>query len=152
MAIQSVERLYKLTVDASKAQRELKKTNKSLKGIQGNLNAVGKAAKTAFALFGAGISVAFLKGLVETNSQLAKTADAVGLTAEEFQEFQFAAGRAGIAAEKFGSNMTAFVKRVGEAANNTGPLVSGLRGMNDELLKNLVAAQSQGEAFKIFAG
>jgi hypothetical protein len=99
----------------------------------------------------ASISVGAIKGAIELNSQMGKLARTVGLTAEAFQEYQFAAQRAGIAESLFTSSMTAFVKRVGEAQVGMGPLVSGLKNLNAELLNNITGAKNQEEAFGILA-
>ena len=75
----------------------------------------------------------------------------LGLTAEQFQEYTFAASQAGVQQNIFTSSMTAFVKRVGEASANMGPLVSGLKNLNPALLEAVKNAKSQDEAFRLIA-
>ena len=131
-----------------RAEARSKKLSKSMKTAGKQISSFAKAG---LALAGLSFSTSFLKGIVETNSALAKSADAVGIGVESFQAYTFAAERAGISAGQFSSNMTAFVKRVGEARNGVGPLVSGLKNMDKTLLDNIKNSKNQEEAFKIVA-
>lgn len=114
---------------------------------------LGSLAKKA-ALFGtvaAAAMAAVVKSSISFADNIGKTSDAIGLGVEEFQEYEFAAKRAGIETGQFSSNMTAFVKRVGEAKAGLGPLVSGLKNLNPVLLENLKNSTNQGEAFRFVA-
>ncbi|RLC00597.1 MAG: phage tail tape measure protein [Deltaproteobacteria bacterium] len=113
---QAIERLYKLTVDASKATRELKKINKSM-------GAVGAIAKRAGILIGASFSVSAFKNAIAFGDALAKTADKVGLSVESLQELRFAAEQSGVNVRTLDMAMQRFSRRVGEAADGTGELV-----------------------------
>lgn len=139
----------------NQATKSMSKMNASTKKVSKQLQTAGRSmasfVKGAVALAGVGFSVSFLKGVIETNSALAKSADAVGIGIESFQAYQFAAERAGVSASQFTSNMTAFVKRVGEAKAGTGPLVSGLKNLNTELLASVKASRNQNEAFNLIA-
>lgn len=106
------------------------------------------AAGAAIAGLGAGFA-AYAKGLISTTSALAKTADATGIGIEQFQALQYAAERAGLSTSQLASNLTAFVKRVGESRNGMGPLVSGLKRLNPELLENIRNSKSQNEALRL---
>ena len=91
-----------------------------LKGDNRLASAFGKAKKQiasiakAVGLLGVAAAAA-IKVSISFADNIGKTADAIGLGIEEFQEFEFAAKRAGIETSQFSSNMTAFVKRIGEA-------------------------------------
>ena len=113
--------------------------------------AMGSIAKKFIALAAVNFSASFIKGTIEANSLLAKTARTLGLTSTQFQELSFAAERSGINASQFASNMTAFVKRVGEAQNGMGPLVSGLKNLDKQLLENIKNAPNQAAALGIVA-
>ena len=137
-------RLKQMDRSVNKSNKGFLQMDKSLKTLKSSLGGIAGLMAGAF-------SINAVKGIIETNSQLAKTADTVGLTAEKFQAYSFAAERAGISTGQFSSNMTAFVKRVGEAQNGVGPLVSGLKNMDAALLENIKAAKGQDEAFQIVA-
>lgn len=135
--------------------RALAKVNKAF-GTFGNK--VKSALKGIFSLRGAITTLAGSAGIgllvnksVELANNIAKTADAIGLTTTRLQEYRFAANQAGVNTALFDSSMTAFVKRVGEAQAGVGPLVSGLKNLNPTLLENLKNTQNQEEAFKLMA-
>lgn len=145
-----------LNLDASSVKmiRELQKAQKSTKRTATRMRKdMGMAFKTiakGAALMGAAM-VAATKLSVDMADAIAKNARTVGLTAEEYQTFAFAAKRAGVEQSQFTSNMTAFVKRVGEAQTGMGPLVTGLKNLDAVLLKNIISAGTQAERLKIVA-
>ena len=110
-----------------KLDRNVKQSNRGLAGFNKSLASIKSQLSGLAGLFAATFGVSAIKGVIETNSELAKLARTVGLTAEQFQEYTFAASQAGINTALFTSSMTAFVKRVGEAGAGMGPLVSGLK-------------------------
>lgn len=138
-ASRSMNRMSKNTADMS-----LK-----LKAAAGAMNVLKRAMGPLIILFGTKSLFDFGKGAIALGDNLSKTAGAVGLTVESLQKYQFVSERAGVSTTQFNSNMTAFVKRMGELKNNTGPLVSGLKGVNDELLAQLKGAKNQDEAFRL---
>ncbi|HET6494830.1 MAG TPA: hypothetical protein VFH61_05645, partial [Thermoleophilia bacterium] len=76
---------------------------------------------------------------------MAKTADRVGVAAEEYQRLSFAADRAGISQGQFDSAIIKFGKGIGEARTGTGELVEKLKDMNPALLAALTASRSTEE-------
>jgi len=151
MATTSLERIYRLQVDASKAVRGINKTNAELKKVNTGFNNVGRAAKAAFAFFSGRALVNGARNILNTADAVGKSADAVGLSVESFQAYTQQAELAGVQTSQFSSNLTAFVKRVGEARGGAGPLVSGLKNVNKELLANITASTSQEEALALVA-
>jgi len=139
------------TKSMGRMSREAKKTNSLLGGFDRTLKSAGRA----MAVFGTALLSAFsvraVKNALETADAVGKISAAVGLGANDFQRYQFAAERSGVATSQFNSNMTAFVKRVGELKNDMGPLVSGLKGWNDELIASLKNTTSQKQAFELIA-
>jgi phage-related minor tail protein len=142
----------------SQATKSMQRMEARVKSNGRQLQVMAKAAAAArrgLAGIATAVAATFttrqVKQAIEFGDALGKTAGAVGLTVESLQAYQYAAERGGVATSQFNSNMTAFVKRMGELRNNTGPLVSGLKGMNDELLDNLKNARDQDEAFKLVA-
>lgn len=134
-----------------KLDKNVKQTNGAMAGFNKSLATIKSQLGGLAGLFAATFGVSAIKGVIETNSELAKLARTVGLTAEQFQEYTFAASQAGINTALFTSSMTAFVKRVGEASANMGPLVSGLKNLNPALLEAVQNAKSQDEAFRLIA-
>lgn len=140
----------------NQANKSMKRMRTNTKKMSGSLKSgtaqMLRFAKAGIAVAGLSFSTSFLKGIIETTSQLAKTADAVGINVESFQAYQHAAQDAGISTGQFTSNMQAFVKRIGEARNQgTGPLVTSLKTMDAALLDSLKNAKSQNDAFLILA-
>ena len=115
------------------------KAQKQVSSIAKSVGLVGVAAAAA------------IKVSIDFADNIGKSADAIGLGVEQLQEYEFAANRAGIATTQFSSNMTAFVKRVGEAKAGMGPLVSGLKNLNPVLLENLKNSTNQGDALRLVA-
>lgn len=148
-----------LEAESAKLTKELDKANKHLSKFDKRATSVTASVKNAFGKMGgallAGGVVIGLKNLVggtlDTADALAKTADYVGLTTDALQELNFAAQRSGVSTEQLSGNMTAFVKRVGEAKANTGPLVSFLKKYDEQLLENIKNAKSQEEALELVA-
>lgn len=143
-----------LDANSVKLIRELQRAQKQTKR---SAYAMRRDMKDAFAKMGraaAGFGVAMVaasKVSIDFADKIGKTAKATGLTAEAFQELAFAAKRSGVEQSLFSSSMVAFVKRVGEAQAGMGPLVSGLKNLDAELLKNIVNARDQSEALRILA-
>ena len=102
----------------------------------------------------AALGAAYLKATksaIEFGDAIAKQADAVGLSTDALQAYRFAANRGGIETAQFDSNMTAFVKRVGEARAGVGPLTSFLQKYDTTLLENIRNTKSQEDALKLIA-
>lgn len=102
----------------------------------------------------AALGAAYLKATksaIEFGDAIAKQADAVGLSTDALQAYRFAANRGGIETAQFDSNMTAFVKRVGEARAGIGPLTSFLQKYDTTLLENIRNTKSQEDALKLIA-
>ena len=60
------------------------------------------------------------------------------------------ANQPGISTELFDKSLAKFTKTVGEARSGTGTLITILKKANPELLKQLVAVDSLGEAFDLY--
>ena len=135
----------------NRMEKHAKKSRSSIKRMESGLASAAKGFLVLGAAAGAAFSIGALKNIIDVNSALAKSADAVGIGIEAYQSYQYAAELAGISTSQFASNMTAFVKRVGEARVGMGPLVSGLKNLDASLLKNITSAKGQEEAFKVLA-
>lgn len=119
---------------------------KQLKGSFGALKAaVGVIAGSAVVKKAADA----ITGFASAGDKLAKTSRTLGLTAEAYQELQFAADRQGMSAAELESGFKALNKGVGELKSGTGKLASSLKALNPSLASQLASARSSEEAFSI---
>jgi hypothetical protein len=96
---------------------------------------IGRSARTAgiaiglvgTAIFGVANSTASL------GDEVAKSADALGINVEAYQELRYAAERSGVAIGTFDSSMVAFVKRLGEAEGGVGPAADAINALGLEV-------------------
>ncbi|MFV1982995.1 MAG: hypothetical protein ACC657_05580 [Thiohalomonadales bacterium] len=137
-----------LRTNTAKFDQGLNRSGKAVKKFSGSLKALIGIVGT---LAGVTVLGRGIKKSLEFADAIGKAADTVGLGVESFQELQHAAELAGTAQSQFTSNMTAFVKRVGEAKAGMGPLVSGLKNINAELLDAIINTSSQEEALNLMA-
>lgn len=145
----------KLDLQTAQFQKGMDQANKQIdrmeRGFKKTSNVIKSFAGGLAAAFSVRAIVEFGKATLAAADNMSKLADATGLSVEEFQRLSHAAELGGVSTQQFESNMIAFTKRVGEAQNGMGPLVSGLKGWNDELLENIKNAKSQREAFDFVA-
>tara|TARA_R110002153_G_C13332612_1_gene498608 strand:- start:26806 stop:28317 length:1512 start_codon:yes stop_codon:yes gene_type:complete len=135
------------------ATRNLKKLNRTLNKFIGGL---GRAGKKALAFAGGAVLI----GVTAVAIALNKTADAADRLAkqsrrlqfpiEELQEWKFVAEQSGVSNELLDKSLGAFTKRLGEAKGGVGPLVSGLKKINPELLKQLQSTDDVSKAFSMY--
>src|SRR5262245_19256633 len=99
--------MKRLQQQTDKAIRASKSSIDSLDGRLKNL--MGTASKLS-GLFGVGLSagafVAFMKKSIEAGSEIGDFANRLGITAEEFQEFSYAATQAGGSQDAFVKALT----------------------------------------------
>ncbi|MEM7422093.1 MAG: hypothetical protein AAF334_00140 [Pseudomonadota bacterium] len=93
--------------------------------------------------------VAFWRSFVNRGDAIAKQSAALGLSAEAFQELQFAADRSGVSNQQFTTGLRGFVTRVGQAKDGTGELFSLLKRSGPATLGLLRGAKTTEEAFEI---
>jgi hypothetical protein len=144
----------------NRLQRFTRSASRNFSGLNRNLNrfvgGLGSAAKMAIK-FGTGGAIL---GITAVSLALNKTADAADKLAkqsrrlefpiEELQELIFVAEQSGVSTELLDNSLGAFTKRLGEAKGGLGPLVSGLKNINPELLAQLTATDSVSTAFDIY--
>jgi len=136
--------IKKLEQAENRAKRWEKKTSR-------NVNSV----KKAFVGLGLGIAAvkfaSFINKSIEATDEIAKMSDALGLSTTAYQELSHGARIAGVEQSQLTSNLTAFVKRVGEARAGIGPLTSFLNKYDKQLLENIKNTTNQEQAFKLVA-
>ena len=126
---------------------------KRFRGVQRSVSRVIKSATSFRAVVGtlagaAGLGLLVRRSL-DTADNIAKIADAIGVTTDTLQELRFAADLAGVSQENLDSALLAFSKRVGEARHGTGTLITLLKNMDPVLLDNVQSVESMDQAFEL---
>lgn len=107
------------------------------------IGAVGGAAAVG------AITVALGKAADEAD-RLAKTSRRLDFDIGALQQWEFIAEQSGVSTELLNKSLGAFSKRLGEAKAGQGPLVSGLKKLNPQLLKQLQQTDSVSDAFELY--
>jgi len=129
-------------------------TKSAFLSAQGRVTAF---TKSVFSMRGALVTVAgagamgvFVKKSLEAADAIGKAADVIGISTDALQEYRHAARIAGVSTELMDNSFKAFSKRVGEARNETGALVTFLKKFDKQLLSNIQNAGSTEEALNLF--
>ena len=111
----STERIYRLTVDANQAVRELQKLNSSVAGIDNKFSALGAGIKSFGLALAAGFSfdqlVNGLKTAIDKMDDMGKSAQKLGVSVEQLQALSYAADLSGLSFE----TMSTAVGRLSQA-------------------------------------
>ena len=102
----------------------------------------------AVAVFGTGVAT---RSAVKFADEIAKTGRRLGLTTDSLQELRFAADLSGISSQQMTSALEAMGKRIGEARQQTGTLVTFLGKFDPALLEAVKAAKDGKEQFLLVA-
>ena len=103
---------------------------------------------SSFAALGAGISVAAIGAFTVKTAKAAddinKLSDRLGIGTEALSEFKFVAQQSGLEFKTFGTALQRAIRRVSDAAEETGPAVDAFRelGINAKELTKLNPAQT----------
>jgi hypothetical protein len=161
-----MERLLKAGIDPAapafqKLQTELDETNQKLqkhgvysKEAQAGMDMIKKgamAAAAAMAAFVAAIAATVQK-TAEAGDKYAKTARVIGMTAESFQELEYAANMSGVETSTLTGSLEKLNKNMGDVKTGTGALTTYLAENNKELLEQLKGVNSNEEAFTLLMG
>ncbi len=160
----SVEAVFKavdrVTAPVSRMQNRISKMTRSMtRGLRNVNRALGKVSKIGMAGIrsGAILATAAVAALAVALNSATSKADALAKQSrrlqfpiEELQEWKFVAEQSGVANTLFDASLGAFSKRLGEAKNGIGPLVSGLKKLNPELLAQITSTDSIAEALDIY--
>jgi len=159
----SVEAVFKavdrVTAPVSRMQNRISKMTRSIaRGLRTANRAVGRMSASLGTGLRTGAVVATaavasltlaINSVATRADKLAKESRRLQFPIEELQEFQFVAEQSGVTNELLSNSLGAFTKRLGEAAGGTGPLVSGLKKLNPELLEQLQASKNVAQSFEI---
>jgi len=121
---------------------------------QKTVEAAGAALKVLTAA-AAAASAAILAAAQQTASagdKYAKTARVIGMTAEQYQELEYAAKQSGVSSENLQSSLQKLNKSVADVKNGTGAFTKYLGENNPALLAQLKGVKSNEEAFNLLMG
>ncbi|MER9199668.1 hypothetical protein NKH74_10665 [Mesorhizobium sp. M0933] len=130
------------------------KTSGTLRGLGvgdalGNLKGQTLAVLAPVALLTAGIAGA--KKALGDFGKLADDIKPTGLSPEVYQALGLGAREAGVDVDGLNAALNIFAKNSGLAAAGQGPLISGLKALNPELLKAILNAKDQDERLRLVA-
>ena len=129
--------------------RGLRNANRAVGRVSASLGRGLRNSAIAATAVITGVGVA-LDGVSSKADALAKQSRRLQFPIKELQEWKFISEQSGVPVALLDSSLGAFSKRLGEAASDTGPLVSGLKKLNPELLKQLIASDSISESFDLY--
>lgn len=110
----------------------------------------GLIRNLAVGAVGAGVGLLeFARRTAESADELGEFTALIGFGVEEFQEYQFAAKRAGVENEAFAAAMRTLSRNVGAAQAGTGRLAGLLKKVAPSVLKQVKGARDTGEALEI---
>lgn len=120
--------------------------------VRGMGRGIGRVARFggALAAVGAAAVVTALDRTAASADALAKQARRLQFPIEDLQEWKFVAEQSGVSNELLDKSLGAFSKRLGEAKSGMGPLVSGLKDLNPELLSQLQSTDDISKAFGMY--
>lgn len=122
----SIDRLRGRMRDLNQAARRVRTSFRNLRASGANFASslgriVTRAAGAAAAIAGAGAAlIAFTRSGTQAVDEAGKTADAVGLTIEQFTRLQFAAEQAGVSQEQLRTSLTRLNRSITDAQDGTG--------------------------------
>jgi hypothetical protein len=143
------EAIQKLRNEHDKLADKIKKTNEVQKAQEDLMKGAEKAAIALFAAMAAGVAaigVATQK-TAEMGDQYAKTARIIGMTAETFQELDYAAKMSGV--DNLKGSLEKLNKSVADVRGGTGALTNYLKENDQQLLGQLKTVNSNEEAFEL---
>jgi hypothetical protein len=123
-----------MQTSSARINRHLLKMDKSFKKVSKSIKA---KLKSVFSLRGAIATLTGSAGLgllvkksLDFADAIGKTADKIGVSTSELQEYQFAASLAGVKTETLNMGLQRFTRRVAEAAQGKGELLGVLKQYN----------------------
>jgi uncharacterized radical SAM superfamily protein len=141
--------IQKLRNEQDKLADKIQEANDIQKKQTDLMKGAETAALGAFAAIGAGIAAigAMTQKMAEAGNQYAKTSRIIGMTAETFQELDYAAKMSGI--DNLDSSLQKLNKSVADVKSGTGSLTTYLKENDKQLLDQLKNVNSNEEAFNL---
>lgn len=156
------ELLFQINADTSQMRRQMEEMQRRLDQTTNQGRRAFQRLSTAARAAGAAILAAFslaavrqisqiTQGALASASAIADQAEVVGLTAEAFQEYRFAAASAGVEQRVVDLGLQRFARRVAEAAQGGGELEETLRQYGIAVRDSNGALRTQEEVLADFA-
>lgn len=136
---------------AAKFERNIAGAVGRINGVLGKIGLGGAIAGVLAPVVSLGAALAGAKNALADFDKIAKAAKASGLDGEFFQELAYQADLGGVNINELSSALQTFTKNAGLAAEGKGRMVSQLKALNPELLKNIQNATSQEARVKLAA-
>ena len=146
------EAIIRLRTEQQKLNDKIKEANDIKKAQTDLMKAAEKAALACYAAIAAGVAavIAMTNETAKMGDKIAKTSRIVGMSAETFQELQYAAGQSGI--KDLTPHLTKLNKTVADVRSGTGALTKHLQENDKQLLNQLQNVKSNEEAFNLLMG
>lgn len=145
-----------ITAQLGGVEKQIQKTGTAGKDASGGLLSLAGglgSLKSLLPALGIGAVVGSVislgKEALDTAGGISDMADRTGVGAEAIQELRFAADQAGVAAGGMDRALEGFSRRVGEARDGTGSLVSALKNQDVILLRQIQTAGSTEKALDL---
>jgi hypothetical protein len=141
--------IKKLRDEHDKLADKIKETNEVQKKQEELMKGAEKMAIGLYAAIGAGVAatLAATQKTAEMGDQYAKTSRIIGMTAETFQELDYAAKMSGV--DNLDSSLEKLNKSIADVKNETGTLTNYLKNNDEQLLTQLKNVNSNEEAFNL---
>ena len=143
------EAIVRLRNEQQALNDKIQETNDIQKSQNDLMKTAEKATMACYAAIGAGVAAiaAMTQKTAEMGDKFAKTSRIIGMTAETFQELQYAAGQNGI--KDITPHLEKLNKTVVDVRNGTGALTKYLQDNDTELLTQIENVNSNEEAFNL---
>lgn len=145
--------LVRLGMNSAAFDKGLRRSRKNLSGFQRGIAGVSASLKRMAVIAGTALAAVALKRMVrssmETIDATAKLSDRLGITTQDLQRLQHAAGVYGTTTTELNKSLEIMSRRLGESMAGTGEAIRGLKLLG-LTAKELVTA-GPAEAFKIVA-
>jgi hypothetical protein len=140
----TIERLYKLTVDGTQAARSLSEIERATANLDKRLASSADAIKKFGAVLAGAVSVGAIVGgikqVIDSFDQLSKDAQKIGVAAEDLQRLRYAADLSGVGAQQLDTAITKLAQTMGQLDDKGNDAAAVLRKIGVEGGDNAVEA------------
>lgn len=154
LASSRVTRFEKGTADSLRRIDRRTADTMALLARTGTVGFMGLAKGATLALapiLSVSAAIAGAKAGLQEFGDIADNAKAAGLGTDTFQGLAYQAELAGVGFEAFSQGLASFARNSGLAVAGKGRMLTALKALNPELLKNIVAATTQEERVRLAA-
>lgn len=139
-----------VATNTAKMRQSMRRVEQATTGVQRVFSQLRAGAVALGAALAVRQFANFAKQSLDFADNMAKTADSVGMTTKEFQQFEIAAGLSGVSTEQAGKGLQFFVKSLGEARQGSGKMAETLKKIDKGFLNQVINAKSTNESLSIY--